>query len=111
MHVAPIQASQEIRPSVRILASDAAAMAATATKTAVHVALLETAFKPIEVPSMPDPVTNIQSAQCEYVSHDDHANARKTYKDRNRDREFLGPVDQESSVQHRRYRRLQDGEA
>ena len=37
--------------------------AATATKIAVQVPWVETALRPIDMPSMPEPETNIQSTQ------------------------------------------------
>jgi hypothetical protein len=52
----PIQASQVIRPSVRMLLRPNPTMAATAAKAAVHVAWVETAFKPIEMPRMAEPL-------------------------------------------------------
>lgn len=61
MQTIPIQASQEIRLSVRTLARVIPMAAATATKTAVHVAWFETALKPIDRPSMPEPATVIQT--------------------------------------------------
>lgn len=39
------------------------AMAVTATKTAVHVPWVDTAFRPIEAPSMPEPAPNVKSAR------------------------------------------------
>lgn len=44
-----------------MLASENPMTAATATKAAVHVPWFEMAFKLIEMPSMPDPATKIQS--------------------------------------------------
>jgi hypothetical protein len=44
-----------------MLARQTPIMAATATKTAVHVPWCEIAFKPMEMPSIPDPDTNTQS--------------------------------------------------
>lgn len=41
-------------------------MAAIPTKAAVHIACVETAFNPIETPSMLDPVTNIQYAEGQF---------------------------------------------
>lgn len=61
MQVRPIQASQLIRPRVRMLPPTSPMAAATATKTDVQVAWLDTAFKPIEMLSMPDPATKVQS--------------------------------------------------
>lgn len=48
MHGRPIHASQVIRPRVRMLEKANPAMAEMATKTAVQVACVETALKPIE---------------------------------------------------------------
>lgn len=42
--------------------------AATTTKTAVHVAWADTAFKPIEVPSIPEPAMKVQSKNGILVS-------------------------------------------
>ena len=61
MQPTPSQASQLILPSVRMLAKQKPTTAATTTKTAVHVACVETAFKPIEVPSIPEPAMKVQS--------------------------------------------------
>ena len=58
----PIHASQVIRPSVWMLLQASPTTAATPTKAAVHIACVETAFNPIEIPSILDPVTNIQYA-------------------------------------------------
>ena len=38
-------------------------MAATATKTAVHVPCIEMAFKAILIPSIPDPATHVMKSQ------------------------------------------------
>lgn len=59
MQVRPIHASHEIFPRVRILPKTKATIAATATYTAVQVAWLDTAFKPIEIPSIPEPAVKI----------------------------------------------------
>jgi hypothetical protein len=56
IHGRPIHASQVILPSVRMLLRPNPAMAATAAKTAVHVAWVETAFRPIEMPRMAEPL-------------------------------------------------------
>lgn len=57
----PTQASQLILPRVRMLAKRKPTMAPTTTKMAVHVAWLETAFKPIETLSIPEPAMKVQS--------------------------------------------------
>lgn len=61
MQTNPSHAIQLIFSSVRILANKNPMMAATATKTAVHVPWSEMAFRLIEMPSIPDPATKIQS--------------------------------------------------
>jgi hypothetical protein len=61
IHVAPTHASQVSLASVWMLAKLNPTMAATATNTAVHVAWLDTALSPMEMPSMPEPATKIQS--------------------------------------------------
>ena len=48
IHGSPIHASQVIRPRVRMLLNANPRIAATVAKTAVHVAWVETALKPIE---------------------------------------------------------------
>lgn len=58
---APAAASQLIFESVGIEHSTKVATAATATNTAVQVALLETALSPMEMLKMADPETNTQS--------------------------------------------------
>jgi hypothetical protein len=63
MATRPIQASQLILPRVRMLHSPKAAMAATATKTAVHAAWVLTALRPMEIPSSPEPPTKMSSRQ------------------------------------------------
>ena len=60
IHGRPIHASQVIRPRVRILAQRNPTTAAMATNTAVQTPWVETAFSPMEMPSIADPVTNIQ---------------------------------------------------
>lgn len=55
----PAAASQLIFDSVRIEARQTAAMAATATKIAVHTAWSETAFSPIDKLKMLDPATKV----------------------------------------------------
>jgi hypothetical protein len=55
----PIQASHWILPRVRMLERPMATVAAIATKAAVHVPCSDTAFNPIEIPSMPDPATKM----------------------------------------------------
>lgn len=57
----PTQASQLILPRVLILAKRKPTTAPTTTKTAVHVAWLETAFRPMETLSMPEPAMKVQS--------------------------------------------------
>lgn len=65
IHGRPIHASQVIRPRVRILAQRNPTTAAMATNTAVQTPWVETAFSPMEMPSIADPVTNIQYAECQ----------------------------------------------
>lgn len=67
MQTIPIQASQEIRLSVRTLARVIPMAAATATKTAVHVPWFETALNPIDRPSMPEPATVIQTGARQWM--------------------------------------------
>lgn len=55
----PSHASQEMRPRVWILPNKNPRIAAIATHTAVQVAWLETEFKPMERPSIPDPATKV----------------------------------------------------
>jgi hypothetical protein len=50
-----------MRPRVRILENIKAKTAATAIKTAVHTAWVETALRPIEIPNIAEPETKIQS--------------------------------------------------
>lgn len=57
----PTQASQLILPSVRMLARQKMAMAATATKTAVQVPCSDKAFNAMDMLSIADPATKIQS--------------------------------------------------
>lgn len=61
IHVTPIHASHVMRPSVWMLPRAKPQTAATATKIAVHAAWPETAFNPIEIPSIPAPATKIQT--------------------------------------------------
>lgn len=61
MQPTPSQASQLILPRVRILAKEKPTTAATTTNTAVHVPWADTAFNPIEVPSIPEPAMKVQS--------------------------------------------------
>jgi hypothetical protein len=61
MQINPTQAMKLMRPRVRMLDNKKPVMAATPTKTAVHVPCEDTAFRPIEMPSIPDPATNIQT--------------------------------------------------
>lgn len=58
----PIHASQVIRPSVLTLPNINVRTAAMVAKIAVHAPWAETAFKPIEIPSIAEPVTNTQYA-------------------------------------------------
>lgn len=57
----PTQATQLIRPSVRILARKKVTTNATATNAAVQVPCIDIALRAIERLSNPDPTTNIQS--------------------------------------------------
>lgn len=59
--ITPAHAAQVIRDKVRMLEIRNAAMAATATKTAVQVAWDEMALSPVAVLTMPDPAQNVQS--------------------------------------------------
>lgn len=61
MLMAPAAASQLIFESVGMEDNTKVATAATATKTAVHIAWLETALSPMEMLRMADPETNTQS--------------------------------------------------
>jgi hypothetical protein len=63
MHGSPIHASQVILPSVRTLLKIKPKIVATTVKTAVHVPCVDTAFRPMEIPRIPEPLTNIQSME------------------------------------------------
>lgn len=63
IQISPIQANHPILPSVRILAKEKPRTAATATKTAVQAACEETELSPIEIPSIAEPATKIQSSR------------------------------------------------
>lgn len=63
MQTSPIHANQETFPSVRMLDAPKPAIAATATKTAVQVPCVERELRPIEMPSIPEPATKIQSGR------------------------------------------------
>lgn len=63
MHGSPTQASQVILPSVRTLLKVNPKIAATTENTAVHVPCVDTAFRPMEIPRIPEPLTNIQSME------------------------------------------------
>jgi len=65
MLTAPAAASQLIFESVGIEHRRKVATAATATNTAVQVALLDTALSPMETLKMADPETNTQSLRDE----------------------------------------------
>jgi hypothetical protein len=66
MHTSPIHASQPILPSVRILAKQKPRIAATATNTAVQAAWVETELRPMEMPSIAEPATKIQSGKYQH---------------------------------------------
>jgi hypothetical protein len=57
----PSHASQPSLPSVWMLARQKPAMAATATKTAVQVPCTESELSPMEMPSIPEPATQVQT--------------------------------------------------
>ena len=59
INTTPTQASQLIFESVRILPRIKAATAATATKIAVQAPWVETALRPMEILSIPDPATKM----------------------------------------------------
>lgn len=61
MVINPTHAIQVMRPSVWILDSKNPTTAATARKIAVHAPWADTAFKEIDIPSIPDPETKIQT--------------------------------------------------
>lgn len=61
MVINPTHAIQVMRPSVWILDSRNPITAATARKIAVHAPWADTAFKEIDIPSIPDPETKIQT--------------------------------------------------
>jgi len=61
METSPIQPNHEILPRVRTLASRNPRTVAAATKTAVHVAWTDTAFRPMVAPTMADPTTKIMT--------------------------------------------------
>lgn len=61
MLTSPIQAIQPIRLKVRMLLRRNVRIAATATKTAVQVPWVEIAFRAIDILSIPEPETKIQS--------------------------------------------------
>lgn len=62
IHGRPTQASQVIFPSVRTLEKAKPTIAAIATKAAVHVACVETAFKPIDRLRIAEPLLKMKSA-------------------------------------------------
>lgn len=57
----PIHASQVIRPNVRMLDSPNTMIAAVPTNTAVQIAWLDTAFKAIDILSMPEALAKTRS--------------------------------------------------
>lgn len=61
----PTQTNQLMLPSVLMLDVPNPTAAAMATKPAVQMPCVDTAFSPIEVPSIPDPAISIQSAYCQ----------------------------------------------
>jgi hypothetical protein len=63
MLTTPTHASHEMRPRVWMLPRPKPTMAATATNTAVQVPCVERAFKPVEIPRIPEPATKIQSSR------------------------------------------------
>lgn len=69
MDTIPTHASQVMRPRVRMLPNMNPMTAATATKTAVHVPWADTAFNAMEILSMADPATKIQSGRISNRPH------------------------------------------
>ena len=70
MEKTPTQAIHFKRPSVWILDSAKATIAATTTNTAVQVPWDEREFSPIEMPSIPAPATNTKPKQFyQYVGY------------------------------------------
>lgn len=61
MQTRPAQASQLIRPNVRILAKIKPAIAATTMNIAVQVPWEETAFSPMDTLNIAEPQTKVQS--------------------------------------------------
>lgn len=59
IHGRPTHATVVMRPNVRILQKQKPTMAATAVKTAVHVAWVDTAFKPMERPRIAEPLVKM----------------------------------------------------
>lgn len=57
----PTHAIQEILPKVWIDASAKPAKQATATKTAVQAPCSDSEFRAMEIPSIPEPATNVQT--------------------------------------------------
>ena len=60
----PAQASQLIRPSVRILAHTKTTRDATATKVAVQVACVDSALRLIEIPRIPEAIAKMVTCIC-----------------------------------------------
>ena len=65
MQGSPIHASHVMRPSVRILLKPNPKIAATAAKTAVHVAWVDTALSPIDRLKIADPLLNRPNFRAE----------------------------------------------
>jgi hypothetical protein len=68
MQIAPIHASHEIRPKVRILEKTNVMIAAMATKMAVQIACMERAFRAMDTLSIAEPEQNVKTKRLSVYS-------------------------------------------
>jgi hypothetical protein len=69
MQIAPIQASQEIRPKVRILEKTNVMIAAIATKIAVQIACIDKAFRAMDTLNIAEPEQNVKTGKNVRIGH------------------------------------------
>jgi hypothetical protein len=69
MQIAPIHASHEMQPKVRILEKTNVMIAATATKIAVQIACIDRAFRAIDTLNVAEPEQNVKTGKSVRIKH------------------------------------------
>jgi hypothetical protein len=102
----PTHAIQLILLRVWMLAKPKPATHATATKIAVHAPCSDNEFSPMEIPSIPEPATHVQTVVGQFIVHDPSFHKVMTHIMRTPTPGSHDQHGQRSSTPHPRCRRL-----